>query len=78
MSENADVLAAGLKHAAAKKPLLYAATKANADAVGKLALDNKCPVAVKGAGMDEVIELTHEAGRHGTEGDRDRLRARAP
>jgi acetyl-CoA decarbonylase/synthase, CODH/ACS complex subunit gamma len=58
MSEDPAVLAAGLKHAAAKKPLLYAATKANADAVGKLALDNKCPVAVKGAGMDEVIELT--------------------
>lgn len=60
MSEDPAVLAAGLKHAAAKKPLLYAATKANADAVGKLALDNKCPVAVKGSGMDEVIELTQK------------------
>jgi acetyl-CoA decarbonylase/synthase, CODH/ACS complex subunit gamma len=58
MSEDPAVLAAGLAHVAAKKPLLYAATKANADAVGKLALDNKCPVAVKGASMDEVIELT--------------------
>ncbi|HOD14475.1 MAG TPA: acetyl-CoA decarbonylase/synthase complex subunit gamma [Spirochaetota bacterium] len=60
MSEDPAVLAAGLKHAAAKKPLLYAATKANADAVGKLALDNMCPVAVKGSGMDEVIELTQK------------------
>ncbi len=60
MSESADVLAAGLPHAAGKKPLLYAATKANADAVAKLALDNKCPVAVKGADLDEVIELTQK------------------
>lgn len=60
MSEDPAVLAAGLKHAAAKRPLLYAATKANADAVGKLALDNKCPVAVKGANIDEVIELTQK------------------
>ena len=58
VGEDPAVLAAGLKHVAAKKPLLYAATKANADAVGRLALDNKCPVAVKGANLDEVIELT--------------------
>ncbi|MBN1496065.1 MAG: acetyl-CoA decarbonylase/synthase complex subunit gamma [Spirochaetes bacterium] len=60
MSDSADVLAAGLAHAADRKPLLYAATKANADAVAKLALDSKCPVAVKGANMDEVIELTQK------------------
>jgi len=60
MSDSADVLAAGLAHAADRRPLLYAATKANADAVAKLALDSKCPVAVKGANMDEVIELTQK------------------
>ncbi len=60
MSENADVIAAGLKHAAAKKPLLYAATKSNADAMAKLALDHKCPVAVRGSSIDEVIELTRK------------------
>jgi acetyl-CoA decarbonylase/synthase complex subunit gamma len=65
MSENADVLAAGLKHAAAKKPLLYAATKENADAVGKLALDNKCAVAVRSANIDEVVELTQKLSAMG-------------
>lgn len=65
MSESADVLAAGLKHAAARKPLLYAATKTNADAVGKLALDNKCAVAVKGANIDEVVELTQKLSAMG-------------
>ncbi len=58
MSEDPAVLAAGLEATAQGKPLVYAATAANAEAVGKLALDHKCPVAVKGANLDEVIELT--------------------
>jgi len=47
ISENPEVLAAGLKICAARKPLLYAATKANAEAVAKLAKENSCPVGVK-------------------------------
>jgi acetyl-CoA decarbonylase/synthase complex subunit gamma len=58
MSENPEVLAAGLKVCGARKPLIYAATKANAAAVAQLAKDNFCPVAVKGAGLEEVAELT--------------------
>ena len=58
MSEDPAVLAAGLEATASARPLLYAATAANAEAVGKLALDHTCPVAVKGANLDEVIELT--------------------
>ncbi len=58
MSEKPDVLAAGAKVVAARKPLLYAATKANAEAVGKLAKENSCPVAVRGATLEEVAQLT--------------------
>lgn len=58
MCENPAVLAAGLKVVATRKPLIYAATKANVEAVGKLAKDNNCPVAVKGTNLDEVAELT--------------------
>jgi acetyl-CoA decarbonylase/synthase complex subunit gamma len=58
ISENPQVLAAGLKVCAARKPLIYAATKANAAEIAKLAKDNSCPVAVKGANIDEVAELT--------------------
>ncbi len=58
MSEKPDVLAAGVKVVAARKPLLYAATKANAEAVGKLGKENSCPVAVRGATLDEVAQLT--------------------
>jgi acetyl-CoA decarbonylase/synthase complex subunit gamma len=60
MSESADVLAAGLKACADKKPLLYAATKDNADAVAAMAKDNGCPVAVKGSNIDELMELTEK------------------
>ena len=58
MSENPEVLAAGLKICAARKPLIYAATKANAATVSKLAKEYSCPVAVKGANLEEVAELT--------------------
>ncbi len=58
MSDKAEILAAGLKACADKKPLLYAATKDNAEAVGNLAKANKCAIAVKGSSLDEIIELT--------------------
>ena len=58
MSTNPDILSAGLKACGERKPLLYAATKDNVDAVGSLAKGNACPVAVKGANLDEVVALT--------------------
>jgi len=57
MSENPDVLAAGAKAVADRKPLLYAATKANAEAMAKLAKEISAPLAVKGANLDETVEL---------------------
>jgi acetyl-CoA decarbonylase/synthase complex subunit gamma len=58
MSEDPNVLAAGAKAVADRKPLLYAATKANADAMAKLAKEISAPLAVKGANLDETAELT--------------------
>jgi acetyl-CoA decarbonylase/synthase complex subunit gamma len=58
MTEDAGVMEAGLKACADRKPLLYAATKENADAMASLAKEHKCPLAVKGNGLDEVAELT--------------------
>ena len=58
MSENPEVLAAGLKICATRKPLIYAATKANAAAVAQLAKEYSCPVAVRGTNLEEVAELT--------------------
>ena len=60
MSDNADILAAGLKACADRKPLLYAATKDNLDSVVNLAKENGCPVAVKASGLEELVELTEK------------------
>ena len=53
MTEDASVMEAGLKATADRRPLIYAATKGNADAMAGLAKDHKCPLAVKGNGLDE-------------------------
>ncbi|MFC2012333.1 acetyl-CoA decarbonylase/synthase complex subunit gamma [Chloroflexota bacterium] len=58
MSENADILAAGLKSCADSKPLLYAATKDNMDSVASLAKENSCPVAIKTSNLEEAADLT--------------------
>jgi acetyl-CoA decarbonylase/synthase complex subunit gamma len=58
MSTNPDVLAAGLKECADKKPLVYGATKDNLDAVAKLAKENSCPVGVKASNLEAAAELT--------------------
>lgn len=58
MSDNVDTLSAGVDAAGDVNPLVYAATKDNVDAVGNLAKDKGVPVAVKGNGLDEVMELT--------------------
>jgi acetyl-CoA decarbonylase/synthase complex subunit gamma len=60
MSEKADILAAGVKACADKKPLLYAATKDNADAVAALAKENGCAVAAKADGLEELAALTEK------------------
>jgi acetyl-CoA decarbonylase/synthase complex subunit gamma len=58
ISENPEVLAAGLNICANRRPLLYAATKANVEAMTKLAKENSCPLVAKGASLEEVAELT--------------------
>ncbi|MDY6969582.1 MAG: acetyl-CoA decarbonylase/synthase complex subunit gamma, partial [Spirochaetota bacterium] len=65
MSDNVDVLSAGVKVSADKKPLIYAATKDNVEQVGNLAKENKCSVAVKADDLDGVIELTSKLAEMG-------------
>jgi acetyl-CoA decarbonylase/synthase complex subunit gamma len=57
MSEDPKVLGVGAKVAADRKPLLYAATKANADAMAQLAKEISAPLAVKAGTVDELAEL---------------------
>jgi len=58
VSGNPDILAAGLKACADRKPLIYAATKDNLEVVAGLAKGDSCPVAVKASSLEELAELT--------------------
>ena len=65
MTSDPSIMAEALARAKAKKPLIYAATKDNLDAYASLAKETGCPLAVKGEGIDEVMELTEKLTRHG-------------
>jgi acetyl-CoA decarbonylase/synthase complex subunit gamma len=58
MSDDAAVMAAGVEACGFKHPVIYAATEANADDFGKLALDNGLPLAVKADSIDGLVALT--------------------
>ncbi len=58
MSSHPEILAAGLKACAERKPLIYAATKDNLEPVAALAKQSSCPVAVKASGLEELTQLT--------------------
>ncbi len=61
MSDKVDVLKDAASALKDKKPLLYAATAATADALGELAKEVACPLAVKGDGsLESVIALTEK------------------
>ena len=58
MSENADVMKAGIEASKFKRPLIYAAIEANADDFGALAKDNDLPLAVKADSVEGLVPLT--------------------
>ncbi|WP_419176298.1 acetyl-CoA decarbonylase/synthase complex subunit gamma [Desulfosediminicola sp.] len=58
MSDDVAAIEAAVATSAFKRPLIYAATEANADELGKIALDNDLPLAVKADSIDGIIALT--------------------
>ena len=58
MTENVDVMKAGTDAAGFKRPLLYAATAANVDAMGELAKANNLPLAVKADSVEALVPLS--------------------
>ncbi|MEO0249244.1 MAG: acetyl-CoA decarbonylase/synthase complex subunit gamma [candidate division WOR-3 bacterium] len=58
MSRSVEVLSKALDQCAGDKPLLYAADRENVEAMGKLAKERLCPLAVYGNGLEEVAALT--------------------
>jgi acetyl-CoA decarbonylase/synthase complex subunit gamma len=58
MTEDADVMKAGIEACGFKRPLLNAATEDNADAFGPLAKENNLPLVIKSDGMDGLTALS--------------------
>ena len=58
ISENADVMKAGIEASKFKRPLIYAATEANADDFGALAKDNDLPLAIKADSVEGLVPLS--------------------
>jgi acetyl-CoA decarbonylase/synthase complex subunit gamma len=60
MSEDADVMKAGVEACAFKRPLMYGATEANVDAMGAIAKDNDLPLGIKAASAEGLIPLSEK------------------
>jgi acetyl-CoA decarbonylase/synthase complex subunit gamma len=60
MTENAAVMKAGIAACGFKRPLMYAATEANADEYGALAKENNLPLVVKADSVAGLVPLTEK------------------
>ncbi len=58
MTDKVEVMKAAVEGCAFKKPLLYAATAQNAEAMGKLAKEKGLPLAVKADSLENLIALS--------------------
>jgi acetyl-CoA decarbonylase/synthase complex subunit gamma len=58
ISGNVDVIRAGVKVSAFKRPLLYAAMAQNVDEMGALAMESGLPLAVRADNIDQLIMLS--------------------
>lgn len=60
ISESVDAMAKALEVAGANKPLIYAATAANADQMVELAKKYEAPLAVKGSDLNSLNEIAEK------------------
>ncbi|KPJ76150.1 MAG: acetyl-CoA decarbonylase/synthase complex subunit gamma [Deltaproteobacteria bacterium SG8_13] len=58
MTEDAEVMKAGVAACGFKRPLLYAATEANVDAFGAIAKENGLPLAIKADSVEGLVALS--------------------
>ncbi len=65
MSDDADAMKAGIETSGFKRPLIYAATGANADDFGTLAKENSLPLCVKAESVEGLIPLTEKLTKMG-------------
>jgi len=67
MGGDPAVMAAAAGAIADKKPLLYRACGENAEAMVKVAVENKCPLAAAAEGLEQLADLTKAAKDAGVE-----------
>ncbi len=60
MTEDSEVMKAGVAACAFKRPLMYGATAANADAFGAIAKENDLPLGLKAESIDGLIALSEK------------------
>jgi len=60
ISDNAEVMKTGVEACKSKRPLIYAASEANADDFGAIAKENDLPLAVKADSVEGLIPLTQK------------------
>jgi acetyl-CoA decarbonylase/synthase, CODH/ACS complex subunit gamma len=58
MTEDAEVMKAGVEAAGSKRPLMYGATETNIDAMGTLAKENDLPVGIKANSVEALVPLS--------------------
>lgn len=66
-SKNPAVIEAGIVHCADKKPLIYAATNDNAEAMAKIAKEKKASLAISADGLDSLTALSEKVKGLGVE-----------
>ncbi|WML68386.1 MAG: Acetyl-CoA decarbonylase/synthase complex subunit gamma [Methanoregula sp. SKADARSKE-2] len=65
ISKNPDALRAALVHCGTYRPLLHAATRANAKEMCALAKQHGCPLAIRSNGLDELAQLAKDCCAEG-------------
>lgn len=60
MSDKAENLAAGAKACGERKPLLYGATMDTAADMAAMAKETGCPLGIRGANLDETVDLSEK------------------
>lgn len=60
ISENVDAMTQALEVDGLAKPLIYAATNDNYEAMTKLAIEKNCPLAVKGDNLEDLAALVQK------------------
>jgi len=68
VSKDPAVIEAGIAHCADKRPLIYAATADNADAMAKIAKEKKASLAIAAEGLDALTALSEKVKALGVDG----------